>query len=191
MGTSTNSKFEKKAATILQWLSQPNTFEAAQVELGELLGLSAGNEESDAAPDPWWLGDENGIVFEDHVDADPITVFGANKARQAAGHPKWVKKNLPGTQNMNIVSVLVTPCGSAKSGAEPHLDDVRLWRLDDFLAWASEAIAMLRQLKGTFPGEGDLFWRDQAYQYLEANGLTVEKILISLPVASKSMHVES
>lgn len=125
MGTATNHKFEKRAAKVVTELNQEKTFEAAQVELGTLLGFCAGNDEGDAAPDPWWLGNKLGIVFEDHAGGEDTTVFGAVKARQASGHPKWMKKNVPGADAMEIVPVLVTPCTKAKSGADPQLDDVR------------------------------------------------------------------
>lgn len=56
MGTANDRAFEKKAKRILKNLVKPETFEEGQRELGELLGFTAGNGESDAAPDPWWLG---------------------------------------------------------------------------------------------------------------------------------------
>ncbi len=189
MGTATNSKFEKKAAKILNGMSSAATFETSQVELGAMLGFTAGNDESDAAPDPWWLGDQIGIVFEDHAGANATTVFGANKARQASSHPKWIKKNVLGTEIMEVYPVLVTPCTQAKSGADPQLDDVRYWALNEYANWANHAIAVLRELKGTFPGEGDLLWRDEAYQRLHAEGLTLEMIIEKLPMATNVMQI--
>lgn len=189
MGTATNGKFEKKAAKIITEIAQPHTFEAAQVELGKLLGFTAGNDESDAAPDPWWLGDRLGIVFEDHADGNETTIFGATKARQASNHPKWIKKNISGTEKMNIHPVLVTPCTQAKSGAAPQLDNVHYWALADFRNWTNHAVGVLRALKGSFPGEGDLFWRDAALQRLETDNLTLEKIIKNLPMATSAMKI--
>lgn len=189
MGTATNHKFEKRAAKVQMELAEAETFESAQVELGALLGFSAGNDESDAAPDPWWLGDKLGIVFEAHADGKETTVFGAIKARQVSGHPKWMKKNILGAEAMEILPVLVTPCTMAKSGADPQLDDVRYWALDAFRTWAAHAIGVLRGLKGTFPCEGDLVWRAEAGQHLEAEGLTLEAILRDLPMATEAMEI--
>jgi hypothetical protein len=191
LGTATNSKFEKRAATITNGLARGNTFETAQVQLGTLLGFTAGNDESDAAPDPWWLGDEVGVVFEDHADANEKTIFGATKARQVSGHPKWVKKKVPGTTTMDIYPVLVTPSTQAKSGADPQLENVRYWRLNEFVAWANRAVAVLRELKGTFPGEGDLIWRDEAYQRLENERLSIACMLDDLPMATDGMTIVS
>lgn len=189
MGTVTNFKFEKRAAKVQTELAAAETFESGQVELGLLLGFSAGNDESDAAPDPWWLGDKLGIVFEDHADGKDTTVFGAVKARQASGHPKWMKKNVPGAADMDISPILVTPCIRAKSGADPHLDDVHYWRLDAFRTWSVHAIGVLRDLKGTFPGVGDLVWRAEAAQLLETEGMTLESIIRDRPMATEVMEI--
>ncbi len=189
MGTVNNAKFERKAAKVQQELNHANTFEAGQVGLGTLLGFSAGNEETDAAPDPWWLGGKLGIVFEAHADGSETTVFGATKARQAASHPKWIRKNILGTESMEILPILVTPCTTAKSGAEPHLDDVLYWELCSFRRWAEQAVNVLRDLKGTFPGEGDLIWRDETVQRLIKDGLTLEAITSNQPKASVAMKV--
>ncbi|SFO40696.1 Helicase C-terminal domain-containing protein [Cohaesibacter marisflavi] len=189
LGTATNAKFEKRVAKIQKEILSPETFETAQVDLGKLLGFSSGNDESDAAPDPWWLGEKIGVVFEDHADGKESTVFGATKARQASSHPKWIKKNVPGTENMEIFPVLVTPCTQAKSGADPQLDNVRYWALNDYVLWVSRAVAVLRELKGTFPGEGDLVWRAEAEQKLEAESLTLNALLANLPMATSAMKI--
>ncbi len=189
MGTVNNIKFEKKVAQALTELNSANTFETGQVSLGILLGFSAANDESDAAPDPWWLGDKLGIVFEAHADGNETTVFGANKARQAASHPKWIKANLSGVEDCAISPILITPCTTAKSGAEPHLEDVGYWRLSSFRSWAVHATNVLRELKGSFPGEGDLLWRDEAVQRLVDGGLTMESIIADRPAASAAMQI--
>lgn len=189
MGMTTHQKFEKRAAKILAELQNADSFEQAQVDLGKLLGFSSDNDESDAAPDPWWLGCKLGIVFEDHADGNASTVFGAVKARQASSHPKWIRKNVPGASNMEILPVLVTPSVKATSGAEPQLDDVKYWELSAFRDWATAAVATIRTIKGSFPGEGDLLWRSETAERLVAEGLTLETILQRLPIASKAMEI--
>ena len=189
MGMTTHQKFEKRAAKILTDLATADKFEEAQVELGTLLGFRTGNDESDAAPDPWWLGDKLGIVFEDHADGNAETIFGAVKARQASSHPKWVRKKVSGAAEMDIRPILVTPCTKAKSGADPQLGDVMYWELSAFRAWATTAIAVLRNLKGSFPGEGDLVWRAEAAHRLESEGLTLAAILARLPIASDALEI--
>lgn len=187
MGTANDRAFEKKAKRILKNLGDAVSFEEGQRELGELLGLIPGNDESDAAPDPWWLGDTIGIVFEDHADGNAKTVFGANKAKQAAGHPAWIRENIPGAAEMELVPVLVTPCDKAGIGGQPVLRDVLYWELDAFRAWAKEAVHVVRQIKATLPPHSDLFWREEAAARLEAAGLTLRAIIDALRPAADAM----
>lgn len=189
MGLSTNHKFETKVAKISDSLASEKEFEAALVDLGEILGFTPGNDETDAAPDPWWLGHKSGIVFEAHAAGQNETVFGATKARQVSSHPRWIKKMVAGTSEMDIRPVLITPCVQAKSGAAPVLDDVFYWHLDEFRAWAFNAIAVLRDLKSTCPGEADLAWRAEAASRLESENLSIKTIVSSLSLAAVAMKI--
>ncbi|WFU40834.1 helicase C-terminal domain-containing protein [Bradyrhizobium sp. CB82] len=113
LGTSHDAKFAKKEKAILDGLASSNasSFETAQRELGNLLGFQSGKHESDASPDPWWLSGGYCIVFEDHSDAKPTSALGAEKARQATGHPNWMRANqalTKVTSETDILSVLVS-----------------------------------------------------------------------------------
>ena len=189
LGTAHNRKFDKLASKICSGLAHAKTFEAAQKQLGDLLGFTAGNSEVDAAPDPWWLGKTEGVVFEDHADGKSTTEFGATKARQAAGHPKWIAQNVPGAAAMKITSIIVTPCTNLKKGAVPHMHEVLYWRLDDFLAWADHTISVLRNLKSKFSGEGDLVWRAEASAQLEKEAMTLSGLKNVLAIASEAMTI--
>ena len=191
MGTAHDKNFERKAKTVLEGLAKPQKFEEAQRQLGELLGFVAGNGKGDADPDPWWLGNTKGIVFEDHAKGAPSTVFGANKAKQAAGHPAWLREYCPEAEGLETTAVLVTPCTLAGKGAKPALKDVRYWALDDFRAWARKAVGVVRSLKASLPQEGDLYWRQEAVDKISEAGLTVEAILDMLPVAAEAMTIQN
>lgn len=188
MGTTSDRSFEKLAKRILRNLGGPETFEEGQRELGELLGFVAGNDESDAAPDPWWLGETRGIVFEDHANGNPTTILGAEKAKQAAMHPEWVRENVPGTGDLDFSTILVTPCIKAGIGAKPALKNVLYWSIDDFQRWAKKAVQSVRELKAKLPPNGDLFWREEAKNRLHNEGLTLTTIVGNLKVASDVME---
>jgi len=188
MGTANDRAFEKKAKRILKSLGQPETFEEGQRELGELLGFIAGNGESDAAPDPWWLGETKGIVFEDHANGAATTVFGAEKAKQAAMHPDWIKENVLGAGELNLTAILVTPCVKAGIGAKPALKKVLYWSVDDFQKWAKKAIQTIRELKAKLPPHSDLFWKDEAKDRLHKEGLTQSTIIKRLQSAADVME---
>lgn len=188
MGTANDRAFEKKAKRILKNLAKSETFEEGQRELGELLGFTAGNEGSDAAPDPWWLGETKGIVFEDHAGGSAMTVFGAEKAKQAAMHPDWIRDNVPGADELNVTAILVTPCVRAGSGAKPALKKVLYWPLDDFQVWAKSAVNTIRELKAKLPPQSDLFWKEVSKDRLHEAGLTQTAIINRLKIASDAME---
>ena len=191
LGTASDYKFEKLAKEILDALRAPNTFEEGQRQLGKLLGFIAGNNESDAAPDPWWLGETMGLVFEDHAGGEATSVFGANKAKQAALHPDWLEENVPEAKGLDLKVALVTPCTSAGKGAKPALKKVLYWPLDEFRIWATDAVDVVRSLKSALPPGGDLFWRINAADKLISSKLTIEAIIGNLLVASEEMNFVS
>jgi hypothetical protein len=165
LGSATNYKFDRLEQRILSGLLHPDGegFEQAHVEFGRLLGYDAGKVEADASPDPWWRADDKiCIVFEDHAAAGEGGLLDATKARQAATHDNWIRENVIGTAEAEIVKILITPVTRAAPGAFPHIRVVHTWPLARFRAWATNALAALRTLKGTFREPGDLEWRAQA-----------------------------
>jgi len=168
------TRFEKK---ILAGLNKPETFEQAHCNLGKLLGFDAGKEESDASPDPWWIGMSSCIVFEDHAGAKKTSKLGAEKARQVAGHPEWMRDNIPEASDLDIIPILISPVSKAEKGALPHLKTVYLWPLEEFQTWAENALSIIRSLRSTLAGPGDIVWRAEAYSILSANDLSMNIIL--------------
>lgn len=167
LGTLHNRAFSAREREIREGLQNGSRFEQAQVMLGEHLGFTAGKRESDASPDPWWIVGSIALVFEDHANAKgAASVIDANKARQAASHPDWMREHVPASADTSIQPVLVTPAKSAKSGAMPHLRRVAHWDLDDFRAWAETALVTVRELRREFQEPGDLAWRAQAAEAL-------------------------
>ena len=161
LGLTSNRKYDKEEQLILDGIMNDDSkkFEEAQKRLGLLIGFEAGNIEDDASPDPWWiLSDSLCIVFEDHSEGT-AEYFSATKARQATTHDNWIKENLPVTEDIEIIKVLITPVKKAHKGALPHLKDVYLWTLDDFRTWTTTVLGELRARRNEFSSEGDLFWR--------------------------------
>lgn len=178
LGTVQNRRFSAREKEIQDGLQVASKFEQAQVLLGRHLGFIADKREEDASPDPWWMIGEYVIVFEDHANAKgPESIIDATKARQAASHPDWIRENVPGAGGAKIISVLVSPAMSAKSGALPSLRKVSFWRLPDYRDWAKEALMTVRSLRRSFVEPGDLVWRAKAAEALcsikaDAKGLS-------------------
>lgn len=191
LGTVHDRKFEHRVKEILDGLggSEAKAFERAQVSLGRFLGYFADNTNEDSAPDPWWVLDENtGIVFEDYTDCAPGAVISVTKIRQAASHPRWLQQREE-YRNIDFYPVIVTPAKTLGGGAHPHAKGLFYWEKADFVQWARTAIGVVRELRRTFPGQGDLMWRASAKDAYTRNGLDsvgiLEKAkkteLISLP----------
>lgn len=168
------ARFEKE---ILEGLTSAEKFEQGQLKLGELLGFSVGKIESDGSPDPWWIAGDICFVFEDHAGASPTSTFSATKARQAATHPNWMRENVTASKDKKILAVLVTPVKKAEAGAIPHLREVALWELNEYITWARNAVAIVRTLRRSFYEPGDLVWRAQTVAQLESNKLDATSLL--------------
>ena len=193
LGTQHDRRFAAKEKFILEGIaaSESNAFEEAQKQLGELLGFVAGNEETDGAPDPWWIADDLCIVFEDHSDAQLESALHVTKARQAATHPSWIRTNVPRGAQLSILPVLVTPVQKMRDGASPHLESVALWAIQDFREWARQALATVRELRTTFMEPGDLEWRARAIEALQSRRLDASGLFTYLQTQQASALLEN
>lgn len=191
LGMTHNRGYSRFEQEILAGLSNPDAFETAQKQLGDLLGFMTGKVEEDASPDPWWIADDKVIVFEDHAGATAeIPNIDAKKARQAASHEAWMRQNIQEAAQAEIVSVLVTPARTANKGAGPSLTTVSYWRLEEFVSWAQFAVGAIRSIRSTFTGIGDMDWRIKAAEALEAAGADAPSLFQKLQKSRASELME-
>jgi len=179
LGTVHNRKFERLVKEILDGLQQTRAgaFERSQVLLGRLLGYKADNSADDSAPDPWWvLTDDEGIVFEDYTDCSNEAIISTTKVRQAVSHPSWLKAK-DEYMDIRFEVVLITPAKNLASGAEPVARNCYYWKMKEFVAWAEKAITVIREIRGSFMGSGDLDWRAEAKHAYRQEGLDPAAVL--------------
>lgn len=179
-GTVNNRKFEVEAMKITTQLNsgKSHDFEKGHELLGTFLGYEAGNKETTAAPDPWWIADRQlCIIFEDHSPKNIESRIGANKVRQAESHPKWVKEKLELLDTATIISVMISPRSQVEKDAVPFAGEVRYWNQNDFKKWAFNAISVVRELRKNFPGRGDLAWRAEACEAFKRNNIAPEQLI--------------
>lgn len=180
LGTMHDQKFAAFEKEILEGIASSDaaTFEKAHEALGALLGFEAGKEESKGSPDPWWLVDKTlCFVFEDHSDAQPTSKLSVVKARQVALHPNWIREKLELAEGVRVLPILVTPVSAAEAEAAIHLKDVAVWPIEQFRAWAVNAVQTVRRLRVTYPGAGDMFWRRTAMEAYEQAGIDPANLL--------------
>lgn len=188
---STGQKFENAVAEIRRNLrsNDGSTFERGVEELGGLLGWESGNSDADAAPDPWWIGATQLVVFEAYSEATADRVFGTNKVRQVITHPTWLDEKLPHTASLQKTAIALTDAAHCDTGGPVHLGETLLWTKQDFLAWSDTAIETLRGLREDFTNIGDFVWTTNAMQSLEDAGLTLQAVVSSLPLAKEAFIV--
>jgi hypothetical protein len=180
MGTIHDRKYDAEESAILGAILQSDdglAFENGHERLGRLLGFSAANSAEDAAPDPWWIADDSlCFVFEDHAEGKADTLFSVRKARQAASHPDWIRTTLTLPTDAEVIPVIITPCTRTTKGAIPTLKKLRYWNLDDFRAWATNALRVLREIRRDFPGPGNLAWRTSAAEKLKTASIAPRQL---------------
>jgi hypothetical protein len=165
LGTLNNRKYDELEQSIRSGLAQQKAepFELAQQQLGWLLGFVSDRSTEQGCPDPWWLADDGFcLVFEDYTEADESSAVSVSKARQVASHPRWIRDRLGLKPDAMVLPILLTDAGHMMKEAQPHLQDVYLWRLNDFRDWATRALLAVRQMRTTFSEPGDLMWRADA-----------------------------
>ncbi len=178
-GTSSDTQFSNFVRKINQGLNSADTnqFENSHEMLGKLIGFESGNESTDGAPDPWWLAGKVCIVFEDHTGASSDSLISVSKARQVISHPNWIRENLELDEDTKVQPVLVTPVKKTNAGARVHLNDVSIWKVDEFKDWALNAISIIRELRSGFFEPGNLEWRAQVVTKFEQNRLDANGLL--------------
>ncbi len=178
IGRMQKRKFAEIEKSIRDGINCVNTFEEAHRLVGEHIGFIARNVEVDGSPDPWWQLGDFCIVFEDHADAKSDTLS-TNKARQASGHPKWIRQNVDSckSETIRIIAVLVSPVAKVSSGASPHIENLSYWELNEFKKWVTQALEVIRELYSSFVGVGDLAWRGEAAAKLVNAGMDVNSLI--------------
>lgn len=177
LGSIHERRFASLEKEILQGLSHPDTFERAQVQLGNLLGFIAGKQESEGSPDPWWISGSLCIVFEDYVNTKSDGALDVTKARQAASHPNWMTTHVEQSAGCAFIPTLVSAATAIRIAAVPHAKTLHYWALDDFLAWATIAVGTVRDLRATFFEQGDLVWQAHAATTLKDKGLDIASVV--------------
>jgi hypothetical protein len=180
LGTVHSARFERRVQQILDGLAQTGAtgFENAQVLLGTLLGYEAGNTDENSGPDPWWVLDgKRGVVFEDYTDcASDDPAISTTKVRQASGHPRWLQSQ-EGLAEVVFWPVIVSPAKRLEAGAKRLASDVYYRSVDEFRTWAEDALTVIRQLRRSFRGAGDLAWRAEAKEAYVTNSLTPNGVI--------------
>ena len=178
LGSSDIYGFSQEEKNILEGVvgKKAKQFEDAQRRLGLLLGYDADKSPQEAAPDPWWIANRKlCFVFEDHSFAT-TDMLDTTKARQTASHVTWIREEQLVDEDASIIAVLVSGVTKTDPGAVNHLKGFRVWPIEQYRDWATKALSVIRTIRRSFPGPGDLVWRDEAKEALKTANLLHSKL---------------
>ena len=167
-----NGRFETHAKTILDGLlsTDGHKFEKAHLDLGILLGYNAHNSNDIAAPDPYWIiNDDLCIVAEDKIYEDNSKRIPVDDVRQASGHLAWIRENVRTLhKNAKIITILVTNSTTIDDAARTFGKGIYYVQRKELCEWATNAINSLRTVRSSFQESGDANWRIKARELFVA-----------------------
>ncbi|MFC5409137.1 DEAD/DEAH box helicase family protein [Larkinella bovis] len=179
------SKFQLKLRELEEKLFRKEEFEAANEEIGKLLGFRTGNMSSTASPDPWWISSNNLVyVFEDKWYSTTDGYININDIRQANTHKDWILNNIKDlAKDVEIITIFLT--NRAKIEAE-HLfacSNLYYWSMNDFVNWSQKVINLFRTAGPSYTGDGDTNWKDYIINELTSNDfipVSIKKKIVPL-----------
>ncbi|MFC7047826.1 DEAD/DEAH box helicase [Emcibacter nanhaiensis] len=192
MGPKNHIKFDAHIKSIVDNIlsNEYSVFETGLKQLGELLGFDAYNEETDGAPDGWWISDDQCIVFEAHSDGDSDTTLGSKKARQVSSHPDWLRENKKIRDDVSVISVLITPCTKINEQAHGLLGESYYYNLEKFRTWACGAVRAIKEVRASFNNPGDLVWQAEALEILGRRDVLVSEIVADISSRPSKIELE-
>jgi len=176
-GKANSTKIERYFSDVRSGLMSPESapFEAAQVKLGKLLGFISDNSEEQGAPDPWWVSDRQGIVFEDYTATGSNPIISKHKVLQASGHPSTLRETYPQT---SFIAVMCSYSSTLDTAAYPHTSGLYYVQVGDFIEFSEKVMRVIRELWSGYAQAGDSTWRERAANKLHEEGLTPEQIVV-------------
>lgn len=164
-GIKNNTRFEKAITNILSLLNDSGVnFEQGQQKLGTLLGYISENSKDNAAPDPWWIVNENlCIVSEDKMYDTVDKAITVKDVREALSHETWIRNNIKTiNKDAKIITIFVTNSQSIEKSAVTFAGDLYYVNKEDFINWARHALDAIRRIRMNFIDTGNLLWRTES-----------------------------
>jgi hypothetical protein len=156
-----------------------NIFERGHRDLGEMLGYISVNVNSTAAPDPYWIVNQNlCIVSEDKIYATEENELPVKHVKEAMGHKAWILANEKRIgKQCEVITIMLTNTRKIEEGARTFAKDIWYINRQDFVKWALDALAAIREMRRTFIESGDMEWRNNANKIMEFHKTTPKDFL--------------
>lgn len=183
-------RIKNKRQEILKALrsSDGNQVELGIKELGTMLGFKSFNKNYGAAPDPYWII-ENELCFvseskrlvsnESEITADMI--------REAKTHEETLRAKEKKVKNIDeIYTVIISNSKKIHKDATNILKNLYYVNLDELIKFAESSLDIIEDLHSKFIEEGNLNWRLGAYDLLKINNITpkyMKEYIVNSPIS--------
>lgn len=158
-------------------LTDPTPFEEGLTDLGRLLGYEADHPAGDNDPDSVWVAsDRFAVVWEAKSQEASDGEVGARAAQQTAGHRAWTLENRHLARDARVLTLLASDRTRVARSAIPHVDDVRIVRLDEIRNIAEEVTAALARVRARGATSDDASLRALIVSEFSASGLLPSSI---------------
>lgn len=136
--------------------------ENLNLHIGKLLGFKCENPTEDAAPDPYWISNDDFlIVFEDKVYENTEGEIKIEHLRQAASHEMWIKENVTEIKpDCTIITVLLSNRTSIPEQGKPFCRELKYWNKDEFVDFSRRIVSLARDFSSYYSGENDSNWKN-------------------------------
>jgi len=132
--------------------TEAEKFDRALTELGKMLGFDAEKPAAQGAPDSVWrLGSSYVLLFESKSDEAATGGISIRTCRQAQGHKSWEEDRPFFTQNVETMSIVVSPREILGKDAEPHANGLYYLHVEEIRNLFREAEACLRTIRSESP----------------------------------------
>lgn len=177
-----NVKFEAMVGRVTYEVDNftGTSFESTHTMIGRLSGFFADNSEDSGAPDPWWiLNDTICLVFEDKIYDSTNNIIPLRHVREAMTHKTWICNKYP---NIAARGKVYTIFLTNATGIEPEAaalcsEDIFYWNIEEFKQYTHKLLALIRNIRATYCGEGVSEWRESVKHDLEIEGIAIDQIL--------------
>ena len=168
--------FEKKIKDILDMLEfgRGEKFEKAHMDLGVILGYDAHNSKESAAPDPYWIvNEELCIVAEDKIYDTSEKAIPVKDIKQARLHKEWIRNNVHSLKdNAKIITVFFSNSNTVEHAGKDFCDGIFYCNIRQLHTWANQALGCLRTVKSRFTEIGNSEWRLKAHDLFVSSNVT-------------------
>jgi len=173
----------RRAATLQSRLEGTDStpWEEGLTQLGKLIGFEASHPGGQNDPDSVWVATERlAIVWEVKSEEVPSGEVGARTVQQAAGHSAWARAHRHLADDAEVLSVLVSDRDRLGEGADVHVGELRIVRLDDVREVAEQAIAALARVRSAGQAADDAALRAKVVDELSDSGLLPSQLTARL-----------